>query len=369
MGKQIYFPKPHGVQVDTAVCTVVDWRTEFAGQVIAFDISILLHQTKNDVAIAARLLEENYKLLNTRLSLLIAKLRTHNIVPIFVFDGLDQPAKAAEQEKRRALQSAATDKLTPTGSRAEDISAAVAINEKLVGNVQSLFIRLGVSYEVAPYQADAQLVQAEREHRAHAVWSTDGDIMVHGCKRQIKEWNWSNGHAVLITADALFSSSHNRMLRILKKYGHPALLLSAVVKCDYYNLAGMGPVMWMNVVEKIDSVDVEVFANFLQKNIDDVTCKILRGLNAEQVKSDTFLAELKETISNFEDALVYDCAKKQIVSLSGRTTEQLEQLPYLGSIARLSDAAGSEDMLVKHVSGNLRVSGHVYCTLPIHLAN
>merc|ERR1719162_780080 len=57
-------------------------------------------------------------------------------------------------------------------------------------------------------------------------------------------------------ADNFYS---NRMLKVFKTYGLPALQLLAAMKCDYYDVKDIGAVTWREIVEKAKSVDVDEF--------------------------------------------------------------------------------------------------------------
>ena len=209
MGKLILTHAKLGIKDDKEVYKTVDWQKEFSGKVVAFDTSLLVHQIIHNAAVAKAILLENYKPLNTELKWRISKLREHNITPKFVLDGLDQPGKAAEQAKRKAKQAEAADRLQVTGSKEKDVIAAATITEALQTNLLQLFIEVGVAYEVAPYQADPQCVQAQREGRADFLWSRDTDLLAHGAQNLIVEWSWSSSYAKLITAESLFSLYEN----------------------------------------------------------------------------------------------------------------------------------------------------------------
>ena len=76
----------------------------------------------------------------------------------------------------------------------------------------------------------------------------------------------------------------------------------------------------------------------------------------EQVEDPGFLKSVKQVVSCFQDALVYDSNTKSMVSLSGKSAEDLKDCLYLGEFMDGSD-------LEMHVTG--RVSNK--SNLPTHI--
>ena len=240
------------------------------------------------------------------------------------------------------------------------MAAAVGRSDPMQTAVIKTLIELGVAHEVAPYQADAQLVQAEAERRADYIWSSDTDMLAHGGQRLIVDWNWTTGRAIVVTADALFNSTHgsdNRMLSILRKYKLAALQLMTVVKSDYHDIKGMGAKTWMDIVDEIGSVDVTVFANYLVSNVEkrEKGAVSLSRLDKAQILDGDFTNKLLVCVSNFKDALVYDCSANRVVSLGGKCAEEVNKMPHLGSLDLFEDS----DILMKHVTGRLSGKHHV----------
>ena len=129
-------------------------------------------------------LNDDFTSLNTVLAIYIREAQENGITLKFVFDGLDQPGKADCQAARQKIQQEKLDLLKIPGSFTKsDLAAAVGRSDPMQTAVIKSLIELGVAYEVAPYQADAQLVRAEADKRADYIWSSDTDILAHGGQR------------------------------------------------------------------------------------------------------------------------------------------------------------------------------------------
>lgn len=306
-------------------------------------------------------LRDDFKSMNTVLVIYIREAQANGITLKFVFDGLDQPGKADCQAAIQKIQNEKLDLLKTPGSFTQaDMAAAVGRSDPMQTAVIKTLIELGVAYEVAPYQADAQLVQAEAERRADYIWSSDTDMLAHGGQILIVDWNWTTGRAIVVTADALFNSTHgsdNRMLSILRKYKLAALQLMTVVKSDYHDIKGMGAKTWMDIVDEIGSVDVTVFANYLVSNVEkrEKEAVSLSRLDKAQILDSDFTNKLLVCVSNFKDALVYDSSANRVISLGGKCAEEVNKMPHLGSLDLFEDS----DILMKHVTGQLSGKHHV----------
>ena len=60
----------------------------------------------------------------------------------------------------------------------------------------SAFRRRGITYNVAPYEADAQLELLDWRNMVQHVVTTDGDAIIRRCRRVFRVLNWGTGEGV-----------------------------------------------------------------------------------------------------------------------------------------------------------------------------
>ena len=115
-------------------------------------------------------------------------------IPIIVFDGRKQPVKAVANVDRAAKRQAALDLVNEalTAFNGDAAAAGSSVGEKVVKaarSVSEVFVTAlinmlhgrGIAYEVAPYEADAQLAYLGITGKADFILINDGDLIVYGC--------------------------------------------------------------------------------------------------------------------------------------------------------------------------------------------
>ncbi|TDZ41228.1 Exodeoxyribonuclease 1 [Colletotrichum trifolii] len=119
----------------------------------------------------------------------VRMLRHFGVKPYLVFDGDFLPSKAAtegsrakrrEESKKQALE------LLKAGKPSQaqlDFQKAIDVTPEMARNLIDELKKMDVSYVVAPYEADAQLVYLERQGLIDGILSEDSDLLVFGCKR------------------------------------------------------------------------------------------------------------------------------------------------------------------------------------------
>ena len=148
MGKIPLYDPTHGVR---CVEKRVLWTEHFRGETLVFDASIVMHQILHNVDVARQVLAGNHDAYWLHLLAKIKMLWEYEINPLFVFDGLDQPAKASEREARETKRAEAQQRLEEDDSDV-NVKAAISVTEELVTVTIKQLIQLGVQYMVAPYQ-------------------------------------------------------------------------------------------------------------------------------------------------------------------------------------------------------------------------
>ena len=111
----------------------------------------------------------------------INQILSHGITPIFVFDGKPFPAKLStnsDRAKQRLAAYAEANAYLNNNNRAkveECAKKAIAITSVMIFSVVHNVLRpRGISYLVAPYEADGQIVALCLQHPDYAVDSIDG---------------------------------------------------------------------------------------------------------------------------------------------------------------------------------------------------
>ena len=166
---------------------------ELAGKVVAVDASIYMYRFAADQA----LLENMYSM--------IRMFQLNGIVPIFIFDGKPPDEKRKLLNKRQRLKRIAELHYNEVKHRLEQASDSnTSDNEHLLKALKRRFIRLydadfervktlltalGVSYIVAPGEADVVCAQMVLKRKAHACASDDTDLFVYGCSRVLRHLN------------------------------------------------------------------------------------------------------------------------------------------------------------------------------------
>ena len=181
------------------------------GGKIGIDLWILLHQvlgTKEGAEQAATLPRQPVHALISRLRAFIDLLAAHKITPVFVFDGMRHPNKAAEDDRRAAAADAAAVKLSAAYADAtssfEDVKKLrnknVRVTEDMVGDALA-FLSAAEGAEVlgAPFEADWQLAHLETTGYTCATYTEDSDLFALGSKVLITQLRVMCGDACSIT--------------------------------------------------------------------------------------------------------------------------------------------------------------------------
>ena len=126
-------------------------------------------------------------------------LLNNGVIPILVFDGRNVPIKERTNKKRNEyvilvvfqcrtreenLQKARQlESEGKVGEAKRYYSAAVRITPEMYIPLINRLIERGVSYIIAPYEADVELAFLARHHLVDFVITQDGDSLVYGCEK------------------------------------------------------------------------------------------------------------------------------------------------------------------------------------------
>ena len=171
--------------------------TDLAGKVVVVDASIYLYRFAADEA----LLENMYSM--------VRMFQLSGIVPIFIFDGKPPDEKRSLLNKRQRLKRIAEMHYNEVKTHLELTSSSqtqlqtldnvhrlkmlkrrfVRLYDADFERVKTLLQALGVTYIVAPGEADAMCAQMVLKRKAHGCASDDSDMFVYGCPRVLRHLN------------------------------------------------------------------------------------------------------------------------------------------------------------------------------------
>ena len=228
-----------------------------AGHAVGVDASVLLYKlVVGNMPMLRSCRERRYAPVAKALANRMLRLVEHGVTPIVVFDGQARyPAKGGEHAERAGRRAAAEARIAAGSvSAAEEqrvLAAAFAPTWDLVQQALATLHEVGLCAIVAPMEADAQLAFLDRFGFTGYTMSTDNDLIVHGCRRVIFEWDWlkMTGRAFALdsimvkrgTFTEVFETDSGarctfpEMLPILR-------LFAALSGCDYCKFEGIGAV-------------------------------------------------------------------------------------------------------------------------------
>ncbi|KAL7274913.1 Rad2 nuclease [Rhizina undulata] len=163
---------------------------EFAGKTVAVDGYVWLHKGSISCAIDLARGVPTTKYVNFAMER-VRMLQHYGVTPYLVFDGDYLPSKAGEEkerEKRREVnkqQGLQLYDLRKFSEAHKTLQKSIDITPIMARHVIEACKAAGISYVVAPYEADAQLYYLEKSGVVDAIASEDSDLLVFGCKTLI----------------------------------------------------------------------------------------------------------------------------------------------------------------------------------------
>jgi len=188
LNKFLYNYCPRGMQYITF--------EQLRGSTIVVDISIYMYRFKA--------MDELLIWIQTMLNDFIA----YNIRGIFIFDGKPKENKQHELTIRKKQKEKAWQKYK---KMVEDNSTnmfqlellkkqCTKINIADVANVKELMDKIGATYTVAPFEADEVCAKLSVENKLYCM-SDDMDMLVYGCKRVLRNVDFTTKTATLYKLD------------------------------------------------------------------------------------------------------------------------------------------------------------------------
>lgn len=190
------------------------------GKKIAIDISIYLYRGK-----------ENGELFSN-IYFMCSLFRYYNIHPIFVFDGKPPLEKKMILEKRKDKKREAAnlckqmldklDTIVSIEKKRQYIKKIKILQKKStrikyldIQTIKELFDCYGITYIIAPGEADVMCAQLVIQNEAYACLSEDTDLFVYGCPRVLRYFSFIHQTVVLYDLSTIL---HNNLHMSLKDF-------------------------------------------------------------------------------------------------------------------------------------------------------
>ncbi|KXH66585.1 hypothetical protein CSAL01_10301 [Colletotrichum salicis] len=161
---------------------------KFAGETLGVDAYGWLH--RGAIACAVDLAKGNPTRKYVDFAMHRVRMLKHfGVTPYMVFDGDFLPSKAATEgsrAKRREESKKSAMELLRAGKSSQaalEFQKAIDVTPEMARNLIDELKKMNISYVVAPYEADSQLVYLERRGLINGILSEDSDLLVFGCKR------------------------------------------------------------------------------------------------------------------------------------------------------------------------------------------
>ena len=182
---------------------------ELSGKTIVIDASIYLYRFVSEGA----LMENIY--------IMISLFKYHNIIPIFVFDGVAPPEKLELLEKRNQDKNIAEQEYNKLKQELKathyddnkyseiccDMCALkkqfIRLRKSDVANVRSLITAFGLNYIDAKGEADELCAKLVIKKYAYACLSEDMDLFIYGCPRVLRYFSLINETVVIYYLDKI----------------------------------------------------------------------------------------------------------------------------------------------------------------------
>lgn len=232
----------------------------------------------------------------------IEMMRYFGVEPYFVFDGALLPTKAETNRERRRRREDAQRKadnyaqLGNSKAAWKEYSKAASVTHNMAKSVMVELDQMGISYVVAPYEADPQMVYLEKQGIVDGIILEDSDLLVFGATVLITKLK-DNGTCIEV--------DRNRSVQLvpqLKGFGDEQWrYLAMILGCDY--------------TKGIEKVGMVTALKFINKYRD--LNSLIRGLRAEgKSVPQEFLDEVKLADLAFQFQKVYDPVDRQLKTLN-----------------------------------------------------
>ncbi|KAL2889838.1 Exodeoxyribonuclease 1 [Ceratocystis lukuohia] len=278
----------------------------------------------------------------------VRMLQHFGVTPYLVFDGDYLPSKAITEASREAKREASKKRgmeLLKAGKHRqadEEFQKCIDISPEMARAVIDELKKQNISYVVAPYEADAQLVYLEKMGLIHGILSEDSDLLVFGAKKLITK---------LDNYGACVEISRSEFCRVrdvcLTGWSDAEFRRMCILSgCDYLaSIPGIGLKSAYRLIRNHKTPERIV--------------QMLRFDGKSKV-SENYLTEFVKAELTFIHQRVFCPIKREMVMLNDDETGAADGMPFIGAwiepeTSRLI-ASGDLDPMTKKPLGDMPIS-------------
>ncbi|RAL12350.1 putative exonuclease [Aspergillus homomorphus CBS 101889] len=251
------------------------------------------------------------------------------VTPYLVFDGDNLPSKSgteASRQKKRHDSKALGMELLRKGRTKEayqELQKAVDVTPLMARELIEELKQMSVSFVVAPYEADAQLVYLEQQGIIDGIISEDSDLLVFGAKRLLSKLDHHGDCIEINRAD--FGAC--RDVSLIGWSDDDFRRMCILAGCDYLaNIPRMGLKTAHQSIRRYRNVEKAV--------------RMLQFDGQYHVPAD-YLKDFKQAELTFLYQRVYCPKVKKLVTLSAPESDIiLEEMPFIGGDVEPEVAVG-----------------------------
>ena len=288
---------------------------------------------------------------------LVELLLNNGIIPVLVFDGRNVPIKERTNNKRNQYPTLI---LIYCRSREENLqkarelesqgkmeeakrcyNAAVRITPEMYIPLINRLIERGVSYIIAPYEADVELAFLTRHHLVDFVITQDGDSLVYGCEKVLFKLT-PEGKGNEVQYRNVFNASE---LAIRDFSNEMFMYLCILSGCDYLsNPPNKGMKRLVPFVKRGKTPD-----GILQCLQNEGSCEITEESCCLGGVRSRYRSDFRKAINSFHYQVVFDpCTQTQTTLSPVPEGFDLSQHTYLGVIEEDPDVVKQLSRLQIH---------------------
>ena len=279
--------------------------SEYRGQTAGVDGYVFLH--KAVYACAPGLLNNDpvaFAQMTRYCMSRIKQLQTHGIKPYVVFDGAPLPAKRATETERAKKRQIALEK--------GQFMQAVEVTPYMAKLFADELDKTGVTYLVAPYEADAQLAKLSMEGIVDFVISEDSDLLTYGCTKVLYKLDPKNNRGIEIDRTLIFQSLKIDSDALFKMF-------CILCGCDYLpSLPGISAKKDLLLAQKCVGIPTV-----------DSLLRLVRysGIHVSQ----EYEASFEHALNTFNHQTVFDLKTQRLTPLTN-VVSTIENRSFLGQI-------------------------------------
>ncbi|PKS13013.1 hypothetical protein jhhlp_000354 [Lomentospora prolificans] len=246
-------------------------------------------------------------------------LRHFGVTPYLVFDGDFLPSKAGteasrarsrDEHKKKGMEYIKAGKPSLAW---QEFQKSIDITPEMARHLIDELKKLDISYVVAPYEADAQLVYLERKGLIDGILSEDSDLLVFGAKRLITKLD-KYGACIEINRRDFCACREVSLTGWTDQDFRRMAILSG---CDYLpGLKGTGLKTAYRYLRKYKTPD-----------------KVVQRIQFEgkAIVSENYLPSFRQAELTFIYQRVFCPEKQELVLLTEDPTNEAEKYPFIGA--------------------------------------